>query len=233
MIDKSKSILNQKCECGKPIDYFELHEHYCNETTSVKKERNLKSVIIGIWLFILSSIFYIVLILSNDIKKSLTISDDFLVFGFGIGFIIGYFSLLTIYDWIGYKNKRDYNGKKSRNSYINRKKLKTYYRTLNKKQQKIIIIGIVSFTLIAFLPFILFMWFILNPLLNYIESNLSLPEMFITLFLIFSMLCTYSILYSKVKKHIILDKLINIMLRWFKKHNIDIVKLGFKKGDSK
>ena len=37
-IDKTKSILNQKCECGRPIDYYALRKHFLTENEKLNNK---------------------------------------------------------------------------------------------------------------------------------------------------------------------------------------------------
>lgn len=153
-MQKNKSILNQKCKCGEPIDFFELREHSRNETmnwnTKVYKFLFIFMIIASFLICIRIYMIYSTII--NDVVYTLG-----LLYGFFFGSIFG----MLILSYTDYKKMRRYNAKRDRKEYYHHKVRWSYYKSLSKKKQKallkgssfILLVSITPFLLIAFIMF--------------------------------------------------------------------------------
>jgi len=159
---KQTSILNEKCECGRDIDYFEL------KGKELKEKKDKRKLIYKL-LFLIGAIYFTIWTSMYFIFK------DFDGDGFMKRFTFIYLGLISIALLTAYifiKTDDKYNPKKARKSFISWKRQTKIYNKLNKSQRKALWRTITISFIMAIIPFLimigLFIKFIMIPV---IEAN--------------------------------------------------------------
>ncbi len=162
-MQEDKSILNQKCKCGEPIDYFELRGHIIRETIWKSKLGFKFSSLIAI-------IGSIILICVNA---------NVILTSFGIGTFFG--MMIMFYSEV--KFEKNYKPNKIKKKFYHSKVRWSYYKSLSKKKQNAIIKGLSIVILGSVAPFFLIMMIMFSLLAN--QPNESSFLVIISGFLIY------------------------------------------------
>ena len=196
-IDKSKSILNQKCECGRKIDYFQLREHVIAEKMWRIKKFSKISIIILIVLFIIQNIL---LLLSFFSANNTNNEGELLSVGLMVGCVNGVIISFIYIIYKDYKNIKQFNAKKSRKEFYRHKVRWSYYHSLGKRQRKALVKAMALCIGLAVFPFymIMIISFIIS---NTIDGDYKVVSLIIGLiiYIITAMLFSKKI-YNKCKK---------------------------------
>ena len=183
---KQTSILNEKCECGRDVDYFKLHKTYLREKnrldTTINKVGLTMAIILAIAFGIL--IFYNIYSSGNpDIMNS----DEF-IFGmqFGAFLVFAYILIFVAFITRPKANKcRKYNYAKKRKSFIKFKRQEKYWHSLNKNQKRGVITGITLPFLIwsasIIIIILLFMEYFTINIIQNLDDNTATVIVFITI----------------------------------------------------
>ena len=164
------SIYFEKCECGKPINYWELKKKYYKETQiSTNKYFKIFSVLMAI-LIIIDVIFSYRFL--NDI-----INDWIFYNGFFFGFITGLCFTIFILEYLSIKMSKNFDPNKKRKEYYRYKVKKAYYKSLPKSDKSFInkwkAISL-SITLIPYIIWLFVMLYIIEDPITEIRTALIL-----------------------------------------------------------
>lgn len=128
-IDNTKSVLNQKCECGEKIDYFSLRKKYLME---VQYKVNL-----AVKAMLIIDIF-VTLIWAPDIIKDyiqLQSLQPENAFGLGMLFVLWIINIAAIVP--SYNSGKKYDVQKARKKHVSRMRHRQKIKGLSKRQKSV------------------------------------------------------------------------------------------------
>jgi len=219
---KQDSILNEKCECGGKIDYFELHKKYLGEKNRLDTTTNKVGLTMAIIVVITFGIlmFYRIYSFGNPDMMN---SDGFILgMQFGAFLVLIYILIYTIFITRPKANKyRRYDSNKKRKSFIKFKRKEKYWHSLSNKQKNITISWVIMVFCIYMTPLYLFLFIILVPFINMIGNMPDQDSAIVLLLIMLAILITFQYIHMK-SKHRGLDSLWKYMEKNLKnKHNVN------------
>jgi len=220
-LNPNKSIVNQHCECGRKLNYFEMDELYQKEYVSPRHEyhKNLSIIILG------TMLLAIILFIGYQISQPSYDRNMDMIYGimFGYSFAVVFMGILSIHQ--SYNKKINYNAKKKLENYYIYHRRKRYWRKLNKINKFKVTFG---FCMI-FLPWII-LWFIFldffMPFLLVRNFNHDIEPVIILALFAGALIVILEFL--KRSDHRIINWSMNKYKSWLEQHNIDTYKLGLK-----
>jgi len=221
----NKNILNEKCECGRHINYFELHQQYLKNNINKDKRILIISSVVLVIAIILIFITYVYMI-----QQPMN-AEDYLIVGLFCGSYLTMYILYFISSFDTYNKNNSYNAKKKAKQYKKSLIRKKYISQLSKRQHnklKQLYIILISVIIIIMIPVYIFINWYLDLTFN------SEPNSGLFLYLIFILcLIGIGIITNKPSKK---NKMSISIKKYVKQYSINhnlnyTILFGIKKGD--